>query len=135
MDKIVFGCLNIVVACDADVVCQEAVGQNPNNRSTMGVPRQKEWHAHHRPGGDTLRGRGKQTREFLGDAKKSITNSKTRLSSKKCAVDVVEARTRSFMVVRDVGEKLGSRLQPVELVEALPDAIKVRRVQDVNIIC
>ena len=37
---------------------------------------------------------------------------------------VVQSRTRSFMVVRNVGEQLSSEVQPLELAETLRDAIK-----------
>ena len=43
-DKNVFGCLDILIAYDADVVCREAAGQNPNViRSSLDYARAPQW--------------------------------------------------------------------------------------------
>ncbi|RPB25765.1 hypothetical protein L211DRAFT_782201 [Terfezia boudieri ATCC MYA-4762] len=157
-EKNVYGCLDVLVACDADVVSREVIGHNPNNIRNMfdytgakpilqgispdvvdntGTRLRKNSTAL-----ETIHSESKITNQPLSERTKMTKKKpKKRLSSehtgvnefplskksKKCGADVVEARTRSFLVVQNVGEKLHRSLQPVELVEALRDAIKCHR--------
>ena len=154
--KGVLGCLDIIVAGDADVVTRNnGGGDNVREHFDYTEATLVEWkilpEETERPISVDIRkskGRRKSSTVLLqtihsedeGDVETpksapAMNDSKKRAggqletgrpskTNKFKDLDVVEARTRSFMVVRNVGERLNSRIQPLNLAETLRDAIK-----------
>ncbi|KAF8449547.1 hypothetical protein BGX38DRAFT_1187532 [Terfezia claveryi] len=150
--KEVLGCLDIIVAGDTDVVVRNSREQNnvrkyfdyteatlvewkilPEETGEIGRRKRKSGAVilqtiHSEDESDVERAKPvpimTESRKRAGSQLESSSPSKT---NKLKGSDVVQARTRSFMVVRNVGKPLDSRIRPLNLAETLRDAINCHR--------
>ncbi|KAF8418146.1 hypothetical protein EV426DRAFT_709849 [Tirmania nivea] len=163
-EKDVLGCLDVLIACEADIVyreiaCGRIIGEGQKNiRNCFNYTRAelvvRQWGS--APSGDNVSGRRTgtpatsllpkihsgdedQSDSHVGNLTEMCKPPSTKPSSserdkpsqllpRRKGAHVVEARTRSFMVLGNVGGALDSGdIQLVELVEVLRDAIRCHR--------
>ncbi|RPB21138.1 hypothetical protein L211DRAFT_453407 [Terfezia boudieri ATCC MYA-4762] len=150
-EKEVLGCLDIIVAGDTDVVARNSRVENnvrkyfdyteatlvewkilPEETGEMGRRKRKSGAAIMQTihSEDEREERPKpvpilnESRKRAGSQLESSRPSKT---NKPKDSEVVQARARSFMVVRNVGKPLNSGIRPLNLAETLRDAINCHR--------
>ncbi|KAF8429921.1 hypothetical protein BGX38DRAFT_1232623, partial [Terfezia claveryi] len=147
--KGVFGSLDIIVACDADVVSRD--GEEENNVRqwfdySEAIPIEGNGGIEETKSSAPTPQKSKSCRKSAVDTvlitiysddedgegrPKSICRTKDRTRPSKARkvkdYDVLQARTRSFMVVRNMGVGLNCNVQPLQLAEILCDTIKNHR--------